>query len=77
MKKDTNGENQRWKIEAVEQDFDGFDLYYKIVSNADSNVGLTSIPTATLFLLTNMQAVNFRNFVLILTDWKALRLQVL
>ena len=41
MKKDTNGENQRWKIEAVEQDFDGFDLYYKIVSNADSNVGLT------------------------------------
>lgn len=41
MKKDTDGENQRWKIEAVEQDFDGFDLYYKIVSNADSSVGLT------------------------------------
>lgn len=41
MKKDTDGENQRWKIEAVEQDFEGFDLYYKIVSNADSSVGLT------------------------------------
>lgn len=41
MKKDTDGENQRWKIEAVEQDFDGFDLYYKIVSNSDSSVGLT------------------------------------
>jgi len=34
--KDTDAANQRWKIESVQKDFDGYALYYKVVSNADS-----------------------------------------
>lgn len=30
---DTDGANQRWRIEGVEKDYDGYYLYYKIVSN--------------------------------------------
>ena len=41
LAKDTNGANQRWKIEAIEKDFDGYDLYYKVVSNADPTQALT------------------------------------
>ena len=38
---DTDGASQRWQITAVSQDFEGNDLYYKIVSNADSTAVLT------------------------------------
>ncbi|MBQ8921861.1 MAG: RICIN domain-containing protein [Oscillospiraceae bacterium] len=38
---DTDGANQRWKIEGVEKDYDGYYLYYKITSNADSSKSLT------------------------------------
>lgn len=38
---DSDGANQRWKIEGVEKDFDGYYLYYKITSNADSTKTLT------------------------------------
>ena len=38
---DTDGANQRWQITAVSQDFEGNDLYYKIVSNADNTAALT------------------------------------
>lgn len=38
---DVDGNNQRWQITAVQQDSEGYDLYYKIVSNADSNAALT------------------------------------
>ncbi|MBQ8515919.1 MAG: RICIN domain-containing protein [Ruminococcus sp.] len=38
---DTDGSNQRWQITPVEQDSEGYDLYYKIVSNADTNAALT------------------------------------
>lgn len=38
---DTDGSNQRWKIEGVEKDFEGYYLYYKITSNADSSKSLT------------------------------------
>lgn len=41
MSPDTDGANQRWKIVPVEQDFEGYDLYYKIVSNADNGAALT------------------------------------
>ena len=41
LAKDTDGANQRWKIEAIEKDFDGYDLYYKVVSNADPTQALT------------------------------------
>lgn len=38
---DSDGANQRWQITPVQQDSEGFDLYYKIVSNADTNAALT------------------------------------
>ena len=41
LAKDTDGANQRWKIEAIEKDFEGYDLYYKVVSNADPTQALT------------------------------------
>ena len=41
LAKDTDAANQRWKIEAIEKDFEGYDLYYKVVSNADPTQALT------------------------------------
>lgn len=38
---DSDGASQRWKIEVVQKDFEGFGLYYKITSNADSSKVLT------------------------------------
>lgn len=38
---DTDAANQRWQITPVQQDSEGYDLYYKIVSNADTNSALT------------------------------------
>ncbi len=43
---DTDGANQRWKIEGVEKDFDGYYLYYKITSNVDSSKSLTFSETS-------------------------------
>lgn len=41
LKADADGANQRWKISAVEKDFDGYALYYKIVSNANDKLAFT------------------------------------
>ena len=38
---DVDGANQRWNITSVENDFEGYALYYKVTSNADNSVGLT------------------------------------
>ncbi|MBQ8926685.1 MAG: RICIN domain-containing protein [Oscillospiraceae bacterium] len=38
---DSDGAAQRWKIEGVQKDCDGYYLYYKITSNADSSKALT------------------------------------
>lgn len=38
---DSDSANQRWKIEGVKNDYDGYPLYYKITSNADSSKALT------------------------------------
>lgn len=35
IEKDSDKASQRWKIESVQKDFDGYNLYYKIVSNED------------------------------------------
>lgn len=40
---DTDSASQRWKIEGVQKDCDGYYLYYKITSNADSSKSLTYI----------------------------------
>ena len=41
LENDTDNANQRWKIEGVQKDFDGYYLYYKITSNTDSSKVLT------------------------------------
>ncbi|MBR1823541.1 MAG: RICIN domain-containing protein, partial [Ruminococcus sp.] len=41
---DTDSADQRWKIESVQKDFEGYDLYYKITSNSDSSAALTFDP---------------------------------
>ncbi|MBE6855844.1 MAG: hypothetical protein E7500_00220 [Ruminococcus sp.] len=46
---DTDASNQRWNITAVQQDFEGYDLYYKITSNANSNLALTFTPETNSF----------------------------
>ncbi|MBR1591739.1 MAG: RICIN domain-containing protein [Ruminococcus sp.] len=38
---DKDGASQRWKIEGVQKDYDGYYLYYKITSNADTSKALT------------------------------------
>ncbi len=48
---DTDGANQRWQITAVSQDFEGNDLYYKIVSNADSTAALTFDAESNSFMV--------------------------
>lgn len=41
---DTNAASQRWQIIPVQNDFDGYALYYKVVSNADTSKALTFDP---------------------------------
>lgn len=41
LSNDTDSANQRWNIEGVQKDFDGYYLYYKITSNANSSLALT------------------------------------
>ena len=38
---DSDSEEQKWKIEGVEKDYDGYFLYYTISSNSDSSKFLT------------------------------------
>ena len=38
---DVDGANQRWNIEGVQKDSEGYYLYYKITSNADKSKALT------------------------------------
>lgn len=62
--KDTDGANQRWKIEAVEKDFEGYDLYYKIVSNADGKSALTFDASSNSFNVDAYTGDNFQKFKL-------------
>lgn len=41
VKPDVDGANQRWNIVGVEKDFEGYYLYYKIVSASDGSTALT------------------------------------
>lgn len=50
---DTDSANQRWHIENVEKDFEGYALYYKITSISDSNSALTFIPDSNSFAVEN------------------------
>ncbi len=41
LEQDTDGENQRWEIKGVEQDFDGYDLYYRVTSTNGTSLTYT------------------------------------
>lgn len=60
---DTNAANQRWKIEGVEKDFEGYWLYYKITSNADSSKTLTYTEGAG-FGLTKYSGADYQKYML-------------
>ncbi len=61
---DTDAANQRWNITAVQQDFEGFDLYYKITSNADSAKALTFTPDTNSFSLESYSGENYQKYKL-------------
>lgn len=62
--KDTDAANQRWKIESVQKDFDGYALYYKVVSNADSKVGLTFDVNSNSLKVATYSGDNYQKFKL-------------
>ena len=64
LAKDTDGANQRWKIEAVEKDFDGYDLYYKVVSNADPTQALTFDINSNSIAVDDYAKGNYQKFKL-------------
>ncbi|MBQ8687391.1 MAG: RICIN domain-containing protein [Ruminococcus sp.] len=61
---DTDASNQRWQISAVQQDSEGYDLYYKIVSNADTNAALTFDADSNSVMLQNYSGDLYQKFKL-------------
>ena len=59
----SNSSNQNWKIEGVQKDYDGYYLYYKIVSNADASKALTYTANKG-FSLSNYSGINYQKFKL-------------
>ena len=59
----SNSSTQNWKIEGVQKDYDGYFLYYKIVSNADSSKALTYTANRG-FSLANYSGTNYQKFKL-------------
>ena len=60
---DADLESQRWNIEGVEKDFDGYDLYYKITSNLDSSIALTYDENSG-FQLASYSAMDYQKYKL-------------
>ena len=61
LSNNSNSSAQNWKIEGVQKDYDGYYLYYKIVSNADSSKALTYTANKG-FSLTSYSGVNYQKF---------------
>lgn len=59
---DVNGANQRWQFVGVENDYDGYVLYYKIVSNANTSKALTFVAAENSFKLDNYAGDNLQKF---------------
>ena len=59
----SNSESQKWKIEGVDKDYEGFFLYYKITSNSDSSKSLTYIANEG-FSLAKYSGINYQKFKL-------------
>ncbi|OUM62702.1 carbohydrate-binding module family 13 protein [Piromyces sp. E2] len=58
---DNDNSNQRWTIEGVQKDYDGYYLYYKITSNYDKSKSLTYI-SGKGFSLSNYSGNNYQKF---------------
>ena len=61
LSNNSNSSTQNWKIEGVQKDYDGYYLYYKIISNADSSKALTYTANKG-FSLTSYSGVNYQKF---------------
>lgn len=59
---DMDSDNQRWCIEAVEQDFEGNDLYYQIKSFTDSAHSLSFQPDGNAMVVTTYQNDAYQKF---------------
>lgn len=64
---DTDGTNQRWRIEGVQKDYDGYYLYYKIVSNADTSKALTFSTDSNTFYLSDYSGDSWQKYKINLT----------
>jgi pectin lyase len=58
MRANTGAANQRFKMEAVEKDSEGYWLYYKVVSNTDANSALTYAPNGDIFSMKTYSGLN-------------------
>ena len=63
LSQNSNASTQNWKIEGVAKDYDGYYLYYKITSNADSTKSLTYTANKG-FSLQNYSGINYQKFKL-------------
>ena len=61
---DTDSSAQRWNIVGVQNDFDGYALYYKIVNNADSSQALTFSPETNTFSTAAYTGAAYQKFKL-------------
>lgn len=61
---DNNGANQRWIIQGVQKDHEGYFLYYKIVSNANSSLALTMKTNSNSFGVSSYTGDNLQKFKL-------------
>ena len=57
----SNSSSQNWKIEGVTKDYEGYYLFYKITSNADSSKSLT-FTDGTGFSLTNYSGATYQKY---------------
>ncbi len=56
--------SQRWSIVGVENDFEGFTLYYKIVNASNASLALTFDSTGNTFAMATYDGRNFQKFKL-------------
>ena len=60
---DTDGAAQRWKIDGVQKDYDGYYLYYKVTNNSTGQA-LTFQPSGNTFTLTNYSGDTYQKYKL-------------
>lgn len=64
LEKDQDKASQRFNIVCVQNDFEGYGLYYKIVSSADNNKALTFSAEKNNFALSNYNGATYQKYKL-------------